>query len=364
VGRRGETALFIDPVIDVASAIGLVAALRAPRNPFLLAWAAAPVAWLVQDPSRFLLHWPFCGAVLGAVALAPQIERLRPRIRAAAVAALVVAATIPGLVAEADWLGTRYPRMIDWSELGAAAAAVRRAGADDRLVSGFGSWIPSAVAVWEDIDAERGHWVEVRPRVDPAEEIGVAGKVYVLAIPPDDEVLAAWAARGWVRVQGGGRWSAVVVFPARPSLADAGEALRRSWARDAAWVADRCERNSLGNPFALFARGEVEGRRQRRRDCQRHVTRMQVAALVYAHAREADDPSDARAWRRHARWLGWMAALAADESTLDFRSEVEHARMREDMADIARAADADRDVAEPLVRMLDRYVGAQRDAKR
>jgi hypothetical protein len=64
---------------------------------------------------------------------------------------------------------------------------------------------------------------------------------------------------------------------------------------------------------------EIPRRRAERRECQRHMTRLQLGALLQAEALESVDPTHAHEWRRSALWLGWMSALVGDESTLDFR---------------------------------------------
>ena len=66
---------------------GAAAAPAAGRTPFLVAWLAAPAAWLVQDYTRFLLQATLALAVVGALELA----RLR---RTAVVAGIVVLANL------------------------------------------------------------------------------------------------------------------------------------------------------------------------------------------------------------------------------------------------------------------------------
>jgi hypothetical protein len=157
-------------------------------------------------------------------------------------------------------------------------------------------------------------------------------------------------------VYGGGEWLTLLDFPTRPDPSDAEAALRETWAREGDWIADSCEPNLLGNPIAIFSPDEVPRRRARRRECQRRTTRMQVAALLEAHALEADDGDRARQWRGGALWLGWMAALAADESTIDFRSAAVHAQMRADMRVLAAAARSGDDVVAPFAALLGRYL--------
>jgi hypothetical protein len=182
-----------------------------------------------------------------------------------------------------------------------------------------------------------GHWIEVRPAVDPADDIGVAEKRYILALPPDDEALAGWAARGWLRVLGGGRWSAVIRFTVRPTPAEAVAAVRAAWVRDGGWIAATCERNEFGDPVQLFADpAEVPRRAAVRGECRRRMARLQVVTLLSTYAIEPTDPAFARRVRSGALALGWLSSLVGDEATLDFRSATAHARFREDMAAVSR----------------------------
>src|SRR5262245_19787339 len=186
VGRKGDTAWLVDPLVDLFWLVGIVAVLRAPRqHVFLVAWAAAPLPWLVQDPSRFLLQSPLVGAVLGGVAIGRWLDGWRrPWARAAVTATIVLVATVfpfgpPALGGEVLWLRAHYPRMLDWAEMRSDAEALRNDD-DGGLVLGYASYVASAIAVWDDIEAEKGHWIEVRPAVDPADDIGVAEKRYIL----------------------------------------------------------------------------------------------------------------------------------------------------------------------------------------
>jgi hypothetical protein len=366
-GTKGDTAWLFDPLVDVFWIIGVATALRAPtRSVFLLAWAAAPLAWAIQDASRFVAQSSLAGAVLGGVTIAPWIEGWRSaRGRAMATAALIVVACVfpfgvPAFGAETLWLVARYPRLLDWEEMRADADVVRRQ-AGSPLVLGYTSYVASGLAVWTDLQAEKGHWIEVRPPIDPADDWSVADKLYVLAIAPDDDALAAWAARTWIAVLGGGRWSSVIAFRARPSEVEALAALRDARTRDAAWIADFCENNLIGDVFALlFSPNEVPRRRAVRGECRARMTRMQVAELLYGEAVEPRDPALARRVRQAALAFGWMAALVGDEQTLDYRSAEAHARMREDIRAVSRAAAKGTDLVQPVTRLLERYLAAAR----
>jgi hypothetical protein len=258
------------------------------------------------------------------------------------------------------WLRTHYPRMLDWAEMRADAEALRRDDAGG-LVLGYASYVTSAMAVWDDIEAEKGHWIEVRPPVDPADDIGVGEKRYILALPPDDEVLAGWAARGWLRVLGGGRWSSVVRFATRPEPAEAAAAVRAAWVRDGGWIAAACERNDFGDPVQIFVDpAEIPRRTAVRGECRRRMARLQAVTLLSAYAIEPTDAAFARRVRGGALALGWLSSLVGDEATLDFRSAAAHAQFREDVAAVARAAADGRDLVPPISGLLERFLGAAR----
>jgi len=296
IGRKGDSSWMIDPLVAAFWLGGLVVAIRR-RNAFLIAWALAPLAWLVQDASRFVLQGSLAGAALGGVALAQWLERWPRRAwRAAATATLVTIATIfpfgpPALGAEAVWLLARFPRMLDWNELRQAAAALPRRVDDGRLVHGYAVYVVSGLAVWRDIQGERGHWIEVQPRPDPAEEISAGDKVYVLALPPGDERLRTLAARGWLEQHGGGAWTSVLSLTQRPPLDQARSVLVATLADEAAWIGERCEHNAMGDIVALLANPDALARRRvQRGECRTRVARIHVALLEYRSGTRVPQP--------------------------------------------------------------------------
>lgn len=362
VGRKGDTAWMIDPLLGAFWLIGLIAAARARRS-FLLAWALAPIAWLVQDASRFLLQGTLAGAALGGVAIAAWLERW-PRRRAAqaVTAALVLLATVfplgpPALGAEVVWLRARFPRMLDWAEMRRAADALPPSVASGKLVHGYAVYVVSALAGWRDLEGERGHWVEVQPRPDPAQDVSAGDKVYVLALPPSDEAVRASAARGRIAMHGGGAWTTVLSLRERVPVADAHAALNATLARDAAWIAEHCEHNAMGDIVALVLDpAALDARRERRAACRTRVARIHLALLDYCYALEPDDPGRARYCRERARGVGWMCALVGDEATLDFRTRAAHERMRADMREVAEIAARGDDPDDALIAALSAYL--------
>jgi hypothetical protein len=366
VGRKGDTAWMIDPLVAAFWLVGLVAAIRR-RNVFLIAWATAPLAWLLQDASRFVLQGSLAGSALGGIAIARWLERWRAtRLATAVTAAIVLLATVfplgpPALGAEALWLRAGFPRMLDWDELRRAAAALPPAVDQGKLVHGYAVYVVSALAAWRDIAGERGHWVEVQPQPDPVNDVSAGDKVYVLALPPDDAHLRALEARGWLEVHGGGTWLSVSSLRAAPAVAEARAALDATLAAEAAWIAAHCEHNAMGDIVALVVDpATLERRRAVRGACRTRVARIQLSVLEYCFALEGRDAARAGDCRKAARALGWMSALVADEATLDFRTAATHERMRADMRVVAARAASGEDAEAALVTTVDGYLGEQR----
>jgi hypothetical protein len=368
VGQKGDTAWLIDPLVNLSWLVGLVFVLSAPRRrAFLAAWIAAPVVWLFQDPTRFILQSSLAGAAVGGVAVAAFVDARRRRgLRVAVTTVLVVLATVfplgaPGLGGEISWLFMPYPRMLDWSEMRADAEVIRRDGLEDRLLWGYSSYVPSAIAVWANTRGEKGHWVEVQPPVDPAQAMSVGEKTFLLPAPAADGTFAAWQEKGLVRVHGGGRWSAVLTFERRPSVEEATEVARAAWAEDAAWIARNCERNALGDWVDIFTDPrEIPRRRRERGYCRTRIAHMAGAMLLYSYAYEGSDPARASLAAEAARGLGWTAALVGDEATLDFRTVRAHEQMREDMAAVAEAARTGVGIDEAFVRLIENVAGGAR----
>jgi len=124
-GVRNYSALLFDPMLDVLGLLGLIAALKHPRaHALVLAWAIAPLAWLVEDPGRFILQSGLVASVLGGMMVAGWIERRQENRRTIWAAILIAIATlcpfgVPALAAEISWAaGLRYPRAINWNGKG------------------------------------------------------------------------------------------------------------------------------------------------------------------------------------------------------------------------------------------------------
>ena len=365
---KGDSTWWIDPLVNLFWVVGVIAALRAkPRLPFLVAWAAAPLPWFLYDTSRFIVQSSLAGAVLGAVAVTKWIEGgLQAPARGRVTLGLVALATllplgIPGLGGEITWLVKPYPRGLDWDETRALAGVIRENELEGRLVRAYVGHAVSGLSVWADIRGVKGHWYEVRPTPDPVDGMSVTDVVYVMGVPPADPALADWARRGLLTVHGGGEWSSVVELSSPPAPEQAAADLAETWARDAAWISERCEHNTLGNWVTLFLDPEEIPRRGRARgNCRSRVARMQLALMLYIAALEPVDPTRVELLRPKSDELFWMQAVVGDPTALDFRTSAVHARMRDDMAAIAAAAAAGDDVEPLLSAMLEGYLGASR----
>ncbi len=366
--QKGDSTWLIDPLVNLFWIVGVVAAARSkPKPVFLLAWAFAPLAWFFYDPSRFIVQSSLAGSVLGAIAVTRWMHgRLERPARRWATVTLVSVATvlplgIPGLGGELTWLANRYPKIVDWQETRLLADVIREGGLEGRRVRGYVGDRLSGLSVWADIRGVKGHWYEVRPTPDPADTMSVTGVVYLMGVPPTDAVVVDWSARGVITVHGGGAFSSLIELgsPLSPRAADA--LVAETWARDAAWISQRCEHNSLGNWLTLFLDAEEIPRRTRvRGDCRTRVARMQIALMVRLAALEVTDSERAFELRPRSDELFWMQSVVGDPMALDYRTAAVHARMREDMGSIAELASSGGDIDSAVADMLDRYLGASR----
>jgi len=345
VGKVGGEMWLVDGLLGIFWIVGLLYLARSPRqHAFLISWTLAPVAWLLQNPNRFILQSSLAGATIGAVALEALFARARsPRLQGIATAVLVIVATLfplgpPSLGAELTWLLTRYPRRLDWDEMRHNARVIREQGLADRLTNGLGA---TAVAVWSNLHIEGGPWKRVRPPKDEAERVSVADRNYILPIPPDDPELRTWQGKGWVRIHGGGNWRSIVTFPRPVALSKALAHRDEIWAREARWIAAHCEHNTLGDWFTLFwDSDEIPRRRAIRGECRTRVARLQVATLLWAYALEDTSPEQARRIRSCANGWRALSALLGDEHALDYRNEAWHAHLREAMRVLGESTSA------------------------
>jgi hypothetical protein len=330
IGERGHVAGgLVTPLIYLIAIPGLIMLLRRPReNAMLVAWAFAPIAWLFQDAQRFALQWDLGGVVIAGVFLG------RFALRPIAVAAIVAVATlfplsIPGFLPEATWaVGLRYPRMIEWEEAKRLAAIIQRDGLDRRLVYVYNHSFSPALAVYAPMSFERGHWVEVQPRPNPANGLSAGIKTYVLPVPPDDPVLRMYEGEGLLKVHGGTSKSSVLTLTRPGDLPRVAKIVAETASRDALWLADHAVNNRLEPIGDLFSPDAIAARRAQRLEQRTHAGRIAVAAVVYAYALEPQHPEQARGSRDSVRAYSSIAAFLSDEWSLDFVNEQRHDRLR------------------------------------
>jgi hypothetical protein len=336
-GVRNYSALLFDPMLDVLGLAGLIAALGRPRdNALLVAWAAAPLAWLFQDPGRFIMQSGLAASVLAAVWLAARLSRMRDTSRIVCAAMVTAIATLcpfgmPALAAEMAWaVGIHYPRALNWQAAEALAGAIEHHDPGGQLVADYQPALCPAIAVYAPIACEKGHWVEVQPRVDPADALLAASKVYVLPLEAGDSALEAMARRGWLRAWGGATDSTVVTLTARAPLDAASTAAGQIVASEAAWLSSHAINNSFRGGVwpAVLSPAASRARRAQLLEQRERAGRIQLALIVYAYALEPGFPRQAAGMRRAARDLGVIASFLGDGLALDWETEAATARLR------------------------------------
>lgn len=344
-GERSHSALLFDPMLDLLALAGTIRVFRRSRDyPLLAGWLIAPLPWLPHDAGRFVLQAGLGGGVAAGVMLAAMMERAAYRRRAAiSGVALVIAAQvfplgIPAFAPEIAWdAGLRYPREINWEQAHKLAAEIKAHGMQQRLIADYQSALCDAIAAYQPVACEKGHWIEVQPKVDSADFLSASSKVYVLPIPSDDPVLSSFKAYGWIGIHGGADDDTIVTLAAnRP--AGAAEAANSQIAREAAWLGA----NAVNNTVRLGNWRSDEQRRYRAAlALQRtHAGRLELAALLDAEALETSAPAEALRMRRAARGFGVIASMLGDEMCIDYLSNQRLTRLRESFAELSAAADS------------------------
>jgi hypothetical protein len=340
-GRRGHVAGSIAVLIYVLAIPGTIWMLRRPRQYlFPLLWLAAPLAWLFQDSLRFFLQSTIAAATIAGVFAAAMMGRLGRRwLHSVAATGLVALATIyplsiPTLPLEVAWAaGHRFPRELDWKEAKALANVVTRDNLAGRIVHSYYDSLSGAMAVYEPrLRQQMGHWGEVRPKQDPARPISAGAKVYVMAVPPGDEVLARLAGSGWIRVHGGSKLTSIVTLPPARSLEEVTPVLATLISEEAAWLHNHAVNNRFPPLGELFSPAAIEAYRGRRNEQRTHAGRISAAVLIYAYALEKDHASFAAGVRGSVRGWGSIANFIGDETAMDYLSNQRFERFRNNLA--------------------------------
>lgn len=344
-GEHGHVSLNLSLLVGVASLLGFLWSLRRPRaNAFLVAWFLAPVAWIFQDYTRFVAQVPLAGAALGGIALDAWLARVKAttlqRVASVAFVALttILPFGIPSLASEAGWaFGPRYPRGLDWAEARRLAEIVQRAGRPEPLVSVYFNSFAPALAAFAPLQVEKGHWVEVQPRSDPADDLSVSRALHVVPVPARDDLLADLVARGWIRLIGSTEAASVVALERAAPVDEVARWLAEQAAADAEWLAANAENNTAAPLEVVRQAARLVTWRASRREQRTHAGRLELAMLLYALAHEGHAPEQAKGIRGAARGWGSLAAFLGDESCIGFVSTARHQRFRTNVAAWARA---------------------------
>ena len=347
-GVHGHEAMRLDPLTDLLAIVGLIWLLRDPmRHKFLLAWAGAPLSWLIQDPNRFVAQSTLAGSVIAGLFLADMMARIGARgLRIAFASTLVGLATffplgIPSLVAEASWdAGLKFPLAEDWNDARDVAAVVERNHLNGRLLSVYETSFAPAIAVFTPVVLYRGHWVEVQPIHDPADDISAGAQTYVVPLAPGDPVLTSMSQLGLVRVYGGNSDLAVIDLPkaTNPKLIE--PQVAKILADNAEWLGENAVNNTMPEVAELrhLLRKSALVARRIKMDQQRfRAGRMEIACLVYGYAIENDAPQSAHKLRNAARGFGSMASFLSDGDPVGYIGDARHAQFKTNMLALAAA---------------------------
>jgi hypothetical protein len=338
-GEHGHVATELAPLLLVLGAAAFARLAREPRrNAFFIAWTLAPIAWIFQDYTRFLLQAMLAASAIGGMLLADLFRELNPRFKRIGTAAILAVATlwpltIPSLAAEWTWaLGSRYPRPLDWSEARALAAVLKENHLENRLVDAWDHSFAPSLAVFADVRLQRGHWVEVQKPNDPARELATREKVFIVPVPADDPVLKEMERRGWVRDWGGTARNAVVTTGETvPLLGEAAQVVAPLASENAGWLAANARNNRL-DATLLLSRSALASHRARTLEQRTHAGRVALLAIVYARALEPTQPQLARGSRDGFTDWGVLAGFLGDEDTLDFIDDRRHETLRRNLS--------------------------------
>jgi len=338
-------ALLFDPLLDLLTIAGMVTILMQPRrNPFLAAWLVAPMVWLLHDPARLILQSALAGSVIAGVMLAQATRRIVSAGASAFVACVIPAVAtifpfgVPALAPELSWdMGLRYPRGVDWQTAAELANKINQARLTKQLIADYQPALCPALAVFAPITCEKGHWVEVQPRHDAADNLPAFDKIYILPLPADDPLLTSVEARGWITPHGSVSANTIVTlsrYIPLKSIAVLVPALVRDSSAGLSAIAIN-NTISLGNWRSVASVGAAR-RRQTELEAQRVLAgRIELACLLYADALETLNPEEARSLRRCARGFGVLASFLSDGFTVDYISDARLSALKQELRDFA-----------------------------
>jgi hypothetical protein len=211
------------------------------------------------------------------------------------------------------------------------------------LITDYSPALCPALAVYADVSCEKGSWVEVQPRSDPAENVPAAQKTYIIPLAAGDSMIASLRSLGWITAYQSGAaaalWtnSSIVRLTRLPSITEAAALATATIAAEAQWLGRNTINNALS--YADFLRMlSASGREQFRRALaiqRAHAGRVELACVIYAWALEPGDPQQARAMRQIALKIGVIASYMSDDFALDFLSQSRFAELREQFFELA-----------------------------
>ncbi len=331
-GRHGHEAMALDPLTDILSIAGAIWFFRHPaRHKFLLAWAAAPISWLIQDPSRFALQSALAGSAIAGLFLAAMMDRISVRaIRVAFATVLVALATVfplgvPSLIAEASWdAGLHFPLLEDWDQARELARVIDDHHLNNRLLAVYASSFGPTIAVFTPVVLRKGHWVEVQPRHDPGDDLSAGAQTYVVPLAPDDPVLSSMSRAGLVQIYGGTSDCALIDLLKPADRKTIAPVVSQILADNADWLGDNAINNKIpprADLAKLWSKKGLDAYRVRMDRQRFRAGRMEIACLVYAYAIENESPKVAYQVRGVARGFGEMAGFISDGNTVGFMSD-------------------------------------------
>jgi hypothetical protein len=372
-GAQSYPALLFDPLLDLLTIVGMVTILMQPRrNPFLAAWLVAPMVWLLHDPARLILQAALAGSVVAGLILAQAMRRIA-RFRLAALVACVVPAVatifplgVPALAPELSWdMGFRYPRGVDWQTAAALADKINQAGLSNQLIADYQPALCPALAVFAPITCEKGHWVEVQPRHDAADDLPAFDKVYILPLPAGDPLLTSMEVRGWITSHASVSANTIVTLSRHIPLKSIAVLVPALVSDNSAELSAIAINNtiSLGNWRSVVSVSAAQ-RRQTELEAQRVLAgRIELACLLYADAQETLNSEKARSLRRCARGFGVLASFLSDGFTIDYISDARLTAFRRELRDFeiesAQYSSVDRD--QGLISRLNEITAAALD---
>ncbi|MGH8012272.1 MAG: hypothetical protein ACREQ4_07230 [Candidatus Binataceae bacterium] len=339
-GVHSHSALLFDPMLDVLAIIGAIRLFRHPRrNAFMVAWLCAPAAWAVQDPSRFVLQSGLAGSVAAALFLIDGLRHLSRHRMALYAGAIAAVATLfplgaPSLAAEIAWdAGFRYPRAIEWERTRVLATDIEHAHLTPTLIAEYNPALCPAIAVFAPITCEKGHWIEVEPKHDPADLLSAEDKAYILPLSPADPALLEASRQGWITIRGGASNATLLTLTHQARLSSADAYVDAIIARNSSWLAAHAVNNSLTlrNWRRMLSAARFGHHQAQLEDQRARAGRIELACLIGAYALEHDGgaaSASAHMMRRNARGFGVIASFLSDGLALDFIGQARFVQLK------------------------------------